>query len=361
MRLGAIALALLLLLADLALGAWPVAIIGTIVAVLALMTSDLRYRVVACLMVSALGHLMAPLMPDARSFGLAETAGLGLLLVLATRYLMTWTTWWAVPALSTVVVLLPERMSGDQTGMRLVLTFCVLLAIALGGLLRAQDKDRAHALARVRSDERLSLARDLHDSVAHHVTGIVVRAQAAQVVAAQRPDEAITALAAIEREGAATLTSMRRLVGVLREDDAERQPPAGLLQIRDLVARFAAGGPRATLSASPAAAGAAIPDEVGAALHRVIQEALTNVRRHAVRPRTVTVEIDVHDGMLNVCVGDDGQPGRTGATKAGGFGLVGLEERVRALGGSLSAGPGTHGWQVTAALPLAAKAPSEMP
>jgi signal transduction histidine kinase len=357
MRLGAIGLAILLLVVDLALGTWPAAISGVIVAALALMTSDLRHRVVGSLVVSALGHLAALLLRDARSFGLVEAAGLGLLLVLATRHLVTRTTWWTVPALSAVVVLLPQRLGGDQRLLTFVLTFCVLLAIALGGLLRAQDNDRASAVARVRSDERLSLARDLHDSVAHHVTGIVVRAQAAQVVAAQQPDEAIAALAAIEREGAATLTSMRRLVGVLRDDDAERQPPAGLMQIRDLVARFQAGGPQATLSASPSAAGAEIPDEVCAALHRVVQEALTNVRRHAVRPRTVTVEIDVVDGVLHVRVCDDGQPARTPATNTGGFGLVGLEERVHALGGWLSTGPGTHGWEVTAALPLAAAAP----
>jgi signal transduction histidine kinase len=71
----------------------------------------------------------------------------------------------------------------------------------------------------------------------------------------------------------------------------------------------------------------------------------------------VTVEIDLVDGVLNVRVCDDGQPGRAGATRTGGFGLVGLEERIHALGGWLSAGPGTHGWQVTAALPLAAAAP----
>jgi signal transduction histidine kinase len=362
MRIGAVGLAMLLLVADLALAGWPAAISGVIVATLALMTSDLRLRVVASIVVSALGHFATPFLRGANSFGLLETAGLGLLLVLATRHLATRTTWWAVPALSAVVLLLPQRLGGDQRWMTFVLAFCVLLAIALGVLLRAQDNDRASAVARVRSDERLSLARDLHDSVAHHVTGIVVRAQAAQVVAAQQPDEAIAALAAIEREGAATLTSMRRLVGVLRDDDAERQPPAGLVQIRDLVARFQAGGPQTTLSASPSAAGAELPDEVGAALHRVVQEALTNVRRHAVRPRTVTVEIDVVDSVLHLRVCDDGQAARTGARKSGGFGLVGLEERVHALGGRLSAGPATtHGWTVTVALPLAAAAPGGDP
>jgi signal transduction histidine kinase len=356
MHLGAIGLAGLLLLADLALGAtWPALITGVIVAVLALMTSDLQRRVVGSVLVSASGILAAPLMRDAISFGLTEAAGLGLLLVMATRYLAARAAVWAVPALSAVVLLLPSRLGADQAGLVLVLAVCVLMAIALGGLLRAQDHDRAGALARVRSDERLSLARDLHDSVAHHVTGIVVRAQAAQVVAADQPDQAIAALAAIEHEGLATLTSMRRLVGVLRDDDAERRPPAGLTQIRDLVARFSGGEPDATLSASPAAAGADIPDEVGATLHRVVQEALTNVRRHSVRPRSVRVEIDVVDGVLHVRVSDDGQPMRTGASKTGGFGLVGLEERVSALGGQLTAGPsGAHGWRVAAAVPLAA-------
>jgi signal transduction histidine kinase len=355
LRLAAIGLAAVLALMDMAMEAWPAAASGVVVAALALVTSDLLGRVLAALAVSVGADLVAPLgMEDARSFGLLEAAGLGLLLVLTTRHLPPRVARWVVPAVSGAVLILPQRLGDDQAGLTFALAVCVLMAIALGLLLRAQDRERASALKRVRSDERLSLARDLHDSVAHHVTGIVVRAQAAQVVAADRPDEAVAALAAIEREGAATLASMRRLVGVLRDDDAERHPPAGLEQIRDLVARFGARGPHTTLSASPAAAGAEVPDEVGAALHRVVQEALTNVRRHARRVSEVTVDIDVVDGALHVRVRDDGHDRPTGR-RDGGYGLVGLTERARALGGWLTAGPvDAGGWQVTAALPLAA-------
>jgi signal transduction histidine kinase len=355
MRIAGIGFAALLLIIDVAGGGVLPALSGAIVATLALRTTDLARRIVAALAVTVAGDIAAAALApqDGHTFGLTEAGGLGLLLVLATRYLQPRRARWAVPAISIAVLMLPLRLGPDQSGLTFVLAVCVATAIALGGLLRAQDTERAAAVDRVRSDERLSLARDLHDSVAHHVTGIVVRAQAAQVVAAQRPTEAVDALAAIEHEGLATLTSMRRLVGVLREPDPERLPPAGLAQIHDLVTRFAAGGLPATLSASPEAAGAEIPDEVGAAVHRVVQEALTNVRRHARRPTRVTVEMDLIADDLHVRVRDDGHDHRSGAGTTGGFGLVGLEERVRALGGRMSVGPmASGGWEVAAMLPL---------
>lgn len=364
-RAGAIALAGLLLLADLAFGAWLAAASGVVVAVLALVDADVLRRTVAAAAVSAAGTAAAATLTritparfadlgNTLSFGLAEAAGLGLLLVLATRHLPGRHARWVVPALSAVTVVLPLRMASDHGALMVLLAFCVALAVALGMLLRSLDQQRMSALSRVRSDERLSLARDLHDSVAHHVTGIVVRAQAAQVVASGRPEEAAEALAAIEREGLATLTSMRRLVGVLRDDDAERGPPPGLAQIGDLVARFnGTGRASAVLSASPAAAGADIPDEVGQAVHRVVQEALTNVRRHAVGATRVAVDIDVVDGVLQVRVTDDGQGPRRHWSLHGGYGIAGLRERMTALGGWLTAGQRDgSGWQLIAAMPL---------
>jgi signal transduction histidine kinase len=150
---------------------------------------------------------------------------------------------------------------------------------------------------------------------------------------------------------------MRRTVGVLRDTaEADRRPVGDLAGVADLVEGFAGPGQQVTLQRDPALLDD-LPHEVQAAAFRVVQEALTNVRRHAADATTVTVRLRLRPdgGRLEVTVSDDGRGGTQLPAEAhgGGFGLVGLRERVTALGGELHTGPVTpdHGWVVRALLP----------
>jgi signal transduction histidine kinase len=229
-------------------------------------------------------------------------------------------------------------------------------AVAIGLVLREIDTRRRAAIEDVRSAERMELARELHDVVAHHVTGIVVAAQAAAVVARTSPDDVDRALAAIEHAGSDALTAMRRMVGVLRGQDTEgaRTPGAELAEVRPLVHRFDPDARLVRLTTDPGLEHAVLPPGVAATGYRVVQEALTNVRRHAPEAATVEVDVRIREEALLVSVRNDGVPsapasGRTG----GGFGLVGMSERVTALDGMLAAGPTAPGvWTVSARIPL---------
>ncbi|MBB5962755.1 histidine kinase [Planomonospora venezuelensis] len=231
------------------------------------------------------------------------------------------------------------------------------VAAGVGAYLRFQLERRREAVHTVRRAERLELARELHDLVAHHITGIVVQAQAARVVAEQKPEAVLGALDAIAGAGADALTSMRRLVSVLRaEDEAARSPGTRLADMRALVERFSAGGPQVAFEVAQGIADDTLPPEVMTTLHRVLQESLTNVRRHA--PGTGWVEADLRlaDGSVRLRVRNYGSAADARLTGlGGGFGLVGMAERVEALGGRLQAGPTPEGaWEVVAELPAPA-------
>jgi signal transduction histidine kinase len=207
----------------------------------------------------------------------------------------------------------------------------------------------------------MELARELHDVVAHHVTGIVVAAQAAAVVARKKPEEVDRALAAIETAGTDALAAMRSMVGVLRGQDGNegaRTPGAELAEVRTLIQRFDPDARMVRLTTDPGLEHAVLPAGVAATGYRVVQEALTNVRRHAPEATAVEVDIRVRDHALVLAVRSDGlrpmtTPRATPRGGAGGFGLVGMAERVAALDGALSAGPTGPGvWTVAARLPL---------
>ncbi|MEU0492488.1 histidine kinase [Nocardiopsis sp. NPDC006139] len=251
------------------------------------------------------------------------------------------------------IAALPEV--GSSSGMPVVWLNLVLwlggLTAGLGPRLLAARRRRA--AERVRRDERLAVARELHDVVAHHITGIVIEAQAGRIEAPQGPDggRSRDSFAAIEAEGAEALAAMRRVVGLLREEDgASLASPAE--RLTDLVERFERrGGPPVRLHRPEDEP--AWPPEVAAAVHRVVQESLTNVARHAAHAGEVTVRVTRDGEELTVEVADDA-PGPPPRPRPGGYGLVGMGERVRALGGTLEAGPrGGGGWSVVAVLPLA--------
>ncbi|MET7398873.1 histidine kinase [Dactylosporangium sp. NPDC005572] len=236
---------------------------------------------------------------------------------------------------STVVGLaltvLPLRMTLHLPDNRLdgsVLLVATAFAVAVGtagvGLyLRYGDDKRRRAAEEAQQEQRLGLARDLHDLVAHEVTAIVVQAQAAQL------DGDPGAYERIEEAGQRALDAMDRLVRTMRG--------YGLADLPGVVARFDASGPtRATLvmDAEPD-----IDSTAGTAAYHVVVEALTNVRRHAPDAATVTVTLD-RDGRLTIV---DSGSRQQGTSRLGGSGLAGLRERVPGL----TAGPYRGGWRVT--------------
>lgn len=221
---------------------------------------------------------------------------------------------------------------------------------ALAGGLVLRDAEVRHRVEvlELRNAERLRLARELHDLVAHQITGIVVRVQAAHRVA-ERTGGDTTTFAELETAGAAALSAMRRLVGALRTGEEDLfVPPADLAAAVD---RAVPDDERIHLDVSPGLAGLPVAPEVVTTAHRLLTESLTNIRRHA--PDAAEVRVLVHHeppGELRVEVVNDGaaRPARRG-----GYGLLGMAERVAAVGGTVQAGPAEgRRWRVAARLPL---------
>ncbi|KAB8191148.1 two-component sensor histidine kinase [Nonomuraea phyllanthi] len=265
----------------------------------------------------------------------------------------------AVLACVGLIVLMAEAVGRDYHNSGLAFSFLLFAgwstAAGAGGYLRFQQERRVEAVHSVRRAERLELARELHDLVAHYITGIVVQAQAARTVAETSPQAVAPALDAIASAGSEALTSMRRMVTVLRtEDDAARKPGVTLADLRILTDRFSADGPKVAFEIGPGLNDHTLPPEVMTTLHRVLQEALTNVRKHASRTAWVEATLRRHERMVALRVRNFGAASDPRVSRlGGGFGLVGMAERVEALGGRLHAGPSAEGaWQVLAEFPL---------
>jgi len=241
--------------------------------------------------------------------------------------------------------------ASGASGVVLMNVVAWLGAVVVGLALRLLD-DRAAATAeKVRRDERLELARELHDMVAHHITGMLIQAQAAHVVARKNPGQVAESLTGIEAAGAEALRAMRRVVGLLR--DTEDAPPAsaGPEQLGVLVERFNRQGPPVRLRVPDESA--AWPPEVTSTVYRIVREALTNVARHAPHAHGVTVTVDQNPSGVTIEVVDDAPPGPTRAAHRGGYGLIGMRERVETLGGTLHTGLRPDaGWSVLATLPI---------
>ena len=273
---------------------------------------------------------------------------------------------WATAALVGANLLaLAARSGRDFLDANVVLLLGLLLAVSIGTgwYFRARDRERTQtvraAVTSAQQGERMALARELHDVVAHHVTGIVVQAQAALLVAEKNPDVAVPALEKIERSGTEALTAMRTLVGSLRDgtsvwtagdSDATGQATTDLAaDIGALAENFV--GPPVTLQLHLPER---LPHEVGRSVLRLLQESLTNVGKHAPDATDVRVLVAGTDEELHIRVTDDGaQRPANPVGGSGGYGLVGMRERVELLGGRFEAGPsGYIGWSVEAWLPL---------
>ncbi|WP_433356515.1 sensor histidine kinase [Microtetraspora malaysiensis] len=234
-----------------------------------------------------------------------------------------------------------------------------LAAVAAGLAPRLLAARRRAAADKVRRDERLALARELHDVVAHHVTGIVLQAQAAQLVARKRPEQVDASLAGIEVAGSEALAAMRRVVGLLRDErlGAGGADPATYSpeRLEDLVERFGGDG-RTVRLRLPGDEAATWPPEVASTVYRVVRESLTNIARHAPQARTVTVGVTRERDAVTVEVTDDAPRPSARSPRHRGYGLVGMRERLEALGGTLRAGPREDaGWAVCATLPVPAR------
>ncbi|MGH1488106.1 MAG: sensor histidine kinase [Acidimicrobiales bacterium] len=239
----------------------------------------------------------------------------------------------------------------------------------LGVLVRNQVQSRRQEIEEGKLREREQLARELHDTVAHHVSAIAIRAQAGRALAPGNPQAAVDALEVIEEEASRTLSEMRTMVGALRGGEApEFAPQPGVGDIERLAADADAGlpirveidGDFSTLSPS-----------VDTALYRIAQESITNAKRHARRASFVDVSLTNDADFVRLTVRDDGQDGLhlsglgaysgDGPEAAAGprFGLTGMAERAKLLGGAFHAGPCFGGgWAVEATFPRNGFVPS---
>jgi signal transduction histidine kinase len=281
------------------------------------------------------------------------------LYVFASTYRRRWAVLLALPFLLNAIV---PFSGGAPTFSGVLLLMLVVAAEALGD----SRRQRGEAIAerdetqRAMDDtlqeqaamgERARIARDLHDVVAHHVSAIAVEAETARLTTEGLPDEGRAHFETIGQTARDALAEMRRLLGVLREDasaQAERDPQPGLARLNELVDTARASGTpvRLTLEGQVAA----LPPGVDLCAYRILQEALTNARRHA-PGAAVEVELGYSPTALHLLVRDHGpgpaQPGRDG------HGLLGMRERAIMVGGTLRAEPAEGGgFVVEAELPI---------
>jgi signal transduction histidine kinase len=227
-------------------------------------------------------------------------------------------------------------------------------ATFLGGLLIRHQLDlvaqlraaQAGLATKARAEERNRIARDLHDVIAHTLTVSLLHVMSARLAVEHDPDDAARSLAEAERLGRESLDEVRAVVGMLRADgDVSRTAPLpGVAGLPELVERFQAAGAEVTLSVDGDTG--RLPATVGLAVYRILQEALTNVIKHAPGSSS-TVQLTVDASVVTLTVHSTGAPG-TGK----GLGVIGMCERAESLGGHCEAGPAEKGWRVRASFPL---------
>ena len=304
---------------------------------------------------------------------LAHATEFHLLPILAVAYLVAQSGAISPLVVGAVCLAGTGLLFGDLDGLTLVAGFgwsrvlFALFVVAgttfLGALVREQRRLRGVESQQVVVEERTRIARELHDVVAHHVSAIVIRAQAAERLAPGRPEVAVEALGWIADAGKEALTGMRHAVQVLREADRDRTvelaahgdrtvelaPQPTLGDLRDTVDRLAPVGLEVEIALPDPLP--AVDSQVELAAVRIAQEGVTNALRHAEARRAV-VRVAEAAGHLVVAVDDDGRSGKAPALSAWGHGLRGMAERAAACGGRLDiARSDLGGWSVRATLP----------
>ena len=218
---------------------------------------------------------------------------------------------------------------------------------------RRAEEGREHEARRRVQQERLRIARELHDAVGHHVALISVQAGAMGYILDSDPAKARESLVHIQQASEAALEELRLTVGLLRQPgDAEPVEPAGgLARLDELIGSFAATGLRVTCEVAGQAR--PLPEATDLTAYRVIQESLTNTAKHAAGA-AATIRLAFRPGLLALAVEDDGPPG-AGSEPVAGHGIIGMRERAAAVGGWLTARPRADGgFQVLAELPAPA-------
>ncbi|MFI1354260.1 sensor histidine kinase [Streptomyces sp. NPDC020898] len=255
----------------------------------------------------------------------------------------------------------PSRDDSASWGQEIVVAAWVVAIVAVAELVRARREqwdreraERAQAARRRADEERLRIARELHDVLAHSISVINVQAGVGLALLDSDPEQARTALTTIKAASKEALGEVRQVLDTLRTPgDAPRAPAPGLDRLPELVEQAAGAG----LTVEVWGTAPKLPPGTDLAAFRIVQEALTNVVRHSgSRHARVRVDEDEADGgALRLCVDDDGPA--TGAAAGGsGNGLAGMRERAAALGGTIEAGPRDDGgFRVLASLPLKVK------
>ncbi|WP_329416382.1 sensor histidine kinase [Streptomyces sp. NBC_00704] len=281
--------------------------------------------------------------------------------VVATCARRTWIPAVAVSG-SVQLLLVAVFTHGDGLAVNALLAFLALAACGMAGLLSRERREHATALrarevAEAVTAERLRIARELHDMVAHSIGVVAIQAGVGSRVIETQPAQAREALRAIEATSRETLSGLRRTLVSLRRSDrtaasSERShlaPSPGLADVEQLTAATAAAGVRVEVCRT--GGGRPVPADVELSAYRIVQEALTNVARHA-GAEHCRVVIDHGDEELSVEIVDDGR-GASTSDAGHGFGILGMRERVGLLGGRLSTGPRPEGgFRVAARLPL---------
>jgi signal transduction histidine kinase len=257
-------------------------------------------------------------------------------------------------AIGLAVILLVHVPHGPLTWGVVVETAVGILVLlfpaVLGAAIRYRATSKVREMDQVKLREREQLARELHDTVAHHVSAIIIQAQAGRTVAPTDPAAAANVLEIIEAEASRTLAEMRTMVGALRRgEDPDLAPQRGVADIERL-ALGAGDGPRVDVELSGGLAD--LQPSVGAAIYRLAQESITNAIRHARHATRIDVSVAGDADSVRLTVRDDGDHSPFDPKSTSGYGLVGMAERAHLLGGSLEAGPGPdRGWTITAVLP----------
>ncbi|MBL1117009.1 hypothetical protein JK364_32185 [Streptomyces sp. 110] len=289
-----------------------------------------------------------------------EFMGQLVLLAVAVRRCTPRLTLVAVSLLSVSVCSVPVLRDSDVGESAENMLLMLALAFVCGLVLRLHDAQQERTGQLVRQEERLALARDLHDTVAHQVTAIVVQLQAVRhVTGRSTPDPRALneMLEAVEHAGGEALTSMRRLVGSMRGDETPRHPE-NLGEVLTRIVDEARGTGLPVRLDLGRDLPEDVPAEVIGGLSRVLQEALTNAQRYARGARSVDVSARVAAHHAELVVEDDGQGSPSGHRGSlgrfgGGFGIMGMRERIELLGGAFEAGHRVEGgWRVRASVPL---------
>jgi signal transduction histidine kinase len=344
-------------------------------------SAGVHMAVVALPTVIDLGVLVLLYTVAAHGSRVVSLPALGGLLLLITG----WSAWYAldgrpVPGLPSTVVQVGDRLgppaagAGDVTTVRRdassnswntvsVLGLAVVAVWLVGSGVRnrrayldqlharAQDleRERDQQAALATAAERGRISREMHDVVAHGLSVMVIQAQGGAAALDNQPADTRAALDAIVKTGRDSLADMRRVLGAMGEVDSTWRPSPGLAQLPALLAQVRRTGTpvRLRIDGAPVA----LPSAVDLSAYRVAQEALTNTMKHADSGASVDVFLTYGDAEIRIEVSDDGQA--SGANDGGGNGLRGMHERVKLLGGRLSAGPGPHGgFTVRATLPI---------